>query len=197
MGEIRPVRPVLLLLAAFGADPRALDWARRRAVGQWGPLALESPVFDFRETDYYRPTMGERLRKVFFAFQQTIDPGRLAAIKVETNQWEDEYRQDESRQDGSCKDGSEAGRPPGVERPLNLDPGYLTEAKLVLASTKDHAHRIYLGGGIFGEVTLRFRGGRWQPWEWTYPDYRRADYRQFFSDCRGYLRSQAKPRDLR
>lgn len=72
-------------------------------------------------------------------------------------------------------------------RPLNLDPGYLTPAKLVLASTKDHAHRIYLRDGIFAEVTLVYRKGKWQPLEWTYPDYRRDDYQQFFTRCRERL----------
>jgi hypothetical protein len=73
-------------------------------------------------------------------------------------------------------------------RPLNLDPGYLTPAKLVLASTKDHAHRIYLSRGIYAEVTLFYKDRHWQPREWTFPDYRRADYQEFFSQCRAYLR---------
>ena len=72
-------------------------------------------------------------------------------------------------------------------RPLNLDPGYITPAKLVLASTKDHAHRIYLRDGIYAEVTLSFRGRKWQPLEWTYPDYRRDDYQRFFTECREWL----------
>jgi hypothetical protein len=72
-------------------------------------------------------------------------------------------------------------------RPLNLDPGYITPAKLLLASTKDHAHRIYLAEGIYAEITLMFRQRRWQPTEWTYPDYRRDDYQEFFSQCREWL----------
>ena len=72
-------------------------------------------------------------------------------------------------------------------RPLNLDPGYITPAKLVLASTKDHAHRIYLRDGIFAEVTLVYRQRKWQPLEWTYPDYRRDDYQRFFTQCREWL----------
>ena len=67
---------------------------------------------------------------------------------------------------------------------MNFDPGYITAAKLVLASTKDHAHRIYLQRGIYAEVTLAFRHRQWQPLDWTYPDYRREDYQQFFSQCR-------------
>jgi hypothetical protein len=77
-------------------------------------------------------------------------------------------------------------------RPLNLDPGYITLAKLVLASTKDHAHRIYLGAGMFAEVTLYFKGGQWLPREWTFPDYRRSDYQRFFLQVRERLRA-SKP----
>jgi hypothetical protein len=113
------------------------------------------------------------LLKQFVVPAQTIDPGRLSAIKQLTNDWEAEYA-------------AGAGHP--ESRPLNLDPGYLTLAKLVLASTKDHAHRIYLADGIYSEVTLSYRGKAWQPFDWTYPDYRRADFQQFFTECRGLLR---------
>jgi hypothetical protein len=75
-------------------------------------------------------------------------------------------------------------------RPLNLDPGYVTEAKLILASTKDRDHRIYLSDGVFAEQTLHYHRGQWQPREWTYPNYRRADYHQFFDRCRAYLRER-------
>ena len=77
-------------------------------------------------------------------------------------------------------------------RPLNLDPGYLTSAKLVLASTKDHAHRIYLSRGIYAEVTLHYQDRGWQHHEWTFPDYRRADYQEFFTHARDHLRRQER-----
>jgi hypothetical protein len=81
------------------------------------------------------------------------------------------------------------------QRPLNLDPGYITLAKLVLASTKDFAHRLYLGRGIYAEITLHFRSGAWQPTQWTYPDYRRPDFQRFFVECRESLkRSQTRQR---
>ena len=72
-------------------------------------------------------------------------------------------------------------------RPLNLDPGYLTLGKLVLASTKDFAHRIYLSRGIYAEVTLYYRHGRWEHHQFTFADYRREDYQHFFSQCRDVL----------
>ena len=75
--------------------------------------------------------------------------------------------------------------------PLNLDPGYISLGKLALASTKDHAHRIYLDRGIYAEVTLHYRRvGGWQPMKWTFPDYRRPDYHAFFDRCREFLIQQ-------
>ncbi|MGO8751888.1 MAG: DUF4416 family protein [Thermoguttaceae bacterium] len=160
------------LLAAFSRHEEALRWGRERAVEAWGCVALASLEFDFRETNYYEPTMGPDLRKVFWAFTQPIDPGRLVELKLQTNAWEAQY--------------AALGRH-AEPRPLNLDPGYLTLGKLVLASTKDFAHRIYLGQGIFAEITLFFRHRRWEHHEWTFADYRRDDYQQFFSQCRDHL----------
>lgn len=172
MGDIHEPASVLLLVAVSSRYAAALDWARARIERQCGPLALVSDPFDFTETAYYAATMGEGLKKQFIACERRIDPGELARIKRETNAWEAEY--------ASLGEHAEP-------RPLNLDPGYITPAKLVLASTKDHAHRLYIGDGIYAEVTLAYRARQWQPLEWTYPDYRRADYQAFFTTCREYL----------
>jgi hypothetical protein len=173
MGEIRSHSPVLLVMAAFSRHPAALEWAAATAVSQWGPIVLSSPRFVHHETRFYERTMGAGLRKTFFAFEHLIDPANLADLKIQANDWEAEYCQ--------LVDVPET-------RPLNLDPGYLTEAKLVLASSKDRDHRIFLARGVFAEVTLTYQGGRWISHPWTYPDYQRPDYHEFFSECRGYLR---------
>jgi hypothetical protein len=177
MGLIGAHPPVMLILAAFSRYRWALDWARDTAQQEWGPVALASDVFRFAETDYYTPTMGPDLQKTLFAFQQMIEPTELVARKIRTNQWEQLCRQ---------------AFPTAEIRPLNLDPGYLTEAKLVLASTKDHSHRIYLGHGIYAEVTLHYRHGQWRQGQWTFPDFRREDYHPFLNACRDYLRSHRR-----
>ena len=169
MGHPLPHSPVLLLLAAFSRHDAALDWARQKVIEHFGPVELESPRFAFTETHYYDATMGPGLKKVFFTFQRPFDPAELVEVKLQTNAWEEEYA-------------AAAGH--AEPRPLNLDPGYLTLAKLVLASTKDFAHRIYLSRGIYAEVTLQYRHHRWQHHEYTFADYRRADYQQFFTQCR-------------
>ncbi|MGE3408227.1 MAG: DUF4416 family protein [Pirellulales bacterium] len=172
MGDSANHPPVLLLVAAFSRYPEALDWGQRQAVEAWGPLALVSDPFEFVETDYYQATMGPGIKKQFWAFERLADPGELPAWKAQSNIWEATYAKLGQHQE---------------PRPLNLDPGYLTLAKLVLASTKDHAHRIYLGHGMYAEITLNFRHRRWQHHDLTFPDYRRADYQAFFTRCRDYF----------
>jgi hypothetical protein len=175
MAETRAHRPVLLVVAAFSRHPEALEWGRRQCCAAWGPVVLASGSFSFTETGYYESTMGGPLTKVLWAFQRLIDPATLPDRKHESNRWEQAL--------------AASGRY-AEPRPLNLDPGYLTEAKLILASTKDRDHRIYLSGGIFAENTLYYRGGRWQTRPWTYPDYRRPDYHQFLDQCRAYFRQR-------
>lgn len=139
---------------------------------------MKSPRFLFSETDYYRPTMGPGLQKQFFAFSPPFDPANLSDIKRLTNRWEEDYAREANHAE---------------PRPLNLDPGYLSLGKLVLASTKDHSHRIYLRDGIYAEVTLYYRDGAWQAREWTFADYRRTDYQAFFTECRQILRQSPHP----
>lgn len=177
MGTISLHAPVMLLIAVSSRYGEALAWASRRAEAAWGGLGPVSPAFDFTETDYYQATMGDGLKKQFLAFERLIDPSELPAIKQATNAWEAEYTE-------------EAAHP--EPRPLNLDPGYVTPAKLVLASTKDHSHRLYLGQGIYAEVTLFYRAGQWQAREWTYPDYRRADFQDYFTQLRNNLLARAR-----
>ncbi len=187
MGEIHQPQPVLLILASFSGDPAAMDWGRATATDAWGPVALSSDVFDFTETDYYQPTMGAKLKKQFLAFERLVGPGDLPQIKRQTNEWEAVYAKI-----GSQGRAGQGGSEQNVQRPLNLDPGYITEAKVVLASTKDHAHRIYLASGIYAEVTLHFQNRKWRHRDWTFPDYRRDDYHAFFTECRDYLRRRRK-----
>jgi len=169
VGQIQPPLKVALIVAIVSRYDDALEWAREKASQQHGEVAIVSVAFDFTETDYYTATMGTNLKKQFVLFERPIDPAALADIKRQTNEWEAEY--------------AALAKHPEL-RPLNLDPGYITPAKLVLASTKDHAHRLYLREGIYAEVTLAYRGRRWRPLDWTYPDYRRDDFQRFFTACR-------------
>ncbi|MCS6850059.1 MAG: DUF4416 family protein [Gemmataceae bacterium] len=173
--ELRPSAPVLLVVTAFSRHASALAWAEHRLEEHFGPIGLISPDFPFTQTRYYEPEMGPGLVKRLFAFERLVPAESLAAIKRATLEMEKEL----------AFQGSYAER-----RPLNLDPGLLSLGKFQLATTKDQAHRIYLGQGIFAEVTLRFRAGAFHPWEWTYPSYRQPGLLDFLRVARDYYRQR-------
>lgn len=177
MGEIRQnVEKVLLFIAAFASQEQPLEWGRERAVYQYGPILYESETFRFDHfTRYYAEEMGETLYKRFWAFEKFVDPSELSSLKQQTNRWEKEC---------PC---AETDR-----RPLNLDPGYIDLGKLVLASTKDFGHRIYLKDGIFAETTLIYTKKQWTPLPWTYSDYKTEAYHKFFTQCRDYLAKERR-----
>jgi hypothetical protein len=135
----------------------------------FGPIDLASGVWPFDHTDYYADEMGAGLLRKIYSFEELIAPDNLVAAKHTTNRLEKEFATE---------------HPDGPPRPVNLDPGYVAASKLVLATTKNYTHRLYLGGGIYGECTLRWHDGAFQPWEWTYPDYRTDEYRRFFARVR-------------
>ncbi|HZT81275.1 MAG TPA: DUF4416 family protein [Gemmataceae bacterium] len=173
----RPPDPALLVVAAFSRHEPALAWARRRLEEEYGPVALAAPPFDFHHTAYYEPTMGPGLRKQLLAFRDLVAPDRLADIKRRAIALEGEL--------------AGAGTFP-EPRPLNLDPGLLMLGKFMLATTKDQAHRVYLRDGIFAEVTLRYQPGGFEPWPWTYADYREEAVRAFLGRARDYYRQRLR-----
>lgn len=178
MAESKPHIPSLRFAAIFSQQVEAIDWAVRRASEQWGPTWLESPDFEFDQTSFYDRSMGSGLKKRLVAYEALVDPTDLVVAKTESNRWEKEFLQ--------------AGNGWAV-RPLNIDPGYLTEAKVVLMTTKDRDHRLYMGDGIYAEVTLFFQlPGQWVSSRWTYPDYKLEGYHEFFFRCRDYLRQRLR-----
>lgn len=167
--------PLLLVVAAFSRHEPALAWAEQRLQAAFGPIALAGEPFRFDQTDYYTASMGGDLLKRLFAFRELVAPDRLPALKHATGAMERELA-----------DAGTYSEP----RPLNLDPGLLALGKFQLASTKDNSHRIYLGDGIFAEVTLRYRHGAFEPWPWTYADYRLPCVHDFLQAAREFYRQR-------
>jgi hypothetical protein len=165
----------MLIVAVSSRHDSALEWAAKALVMEYGEHCLKSEAFDFNQTTYYAESMGENLKKQLVAHDRLIDPASLPDVKRRTNELEDLYREQNDHPE---------------QRPLNLDPGYISEGKLILASTKNHSHRIYLRDGIYAEVTLHYHKKSWQPREWTYPDYKQAEFHAFFDDCRTRLRQK-------
>jgi hypothetical protein len=175
MGQIKEPKPVKLISSLFTADLELLEIARNKLSEIFGPADYESDLLPFDHTSYYAAEFGEGLMRKIVAFAELVDPGRLAQIKRLTNDLEM----------GWAKEG---------KRRINLDPGYVSLAKLVLATTKNHGHRIYLGQGIYAEVTLRYRNKTFRPWEWTYPDYASPPYIAIFNHIRELYLAQLRQR---
>jgi hypothetical protein len=177
MGEAHLPKPVLLVIAAFSRFPEVLEWGRQHLERAFGSIELASPVLQFDQTRYYEREMGAGLIKQFFAFSELVAPDSLVRIKHLTNSLENEL----------SRTGVHS-----VPRPLNLDPGLLSLGKFQLATTKDQAHRIYLGEGIYAEVTLRYRAGSFEALPWTYADYRQSAVLRFLQEARDRYRRKMK-----
>lgn len=171
MGETRPPQPATLIVGMLSAFPELFEECEEVLAREYGPVALRSETFDFTFTDYYDAEMGRGIKRRFIVFEKMIQPDEIAAVKNRTNEIE---RKIASR----CER--------GVARPVNLDPGCIDAGKLVLATVKDQAHRIYLSDGIYAEVTLYWKHGRWETWPWTYADYRSDGYQRFLAGVREY-----------
>ena len=176
MGHISPQPAVKLFTGILTSLPEIIPEVEERLTAHYGPVNLRSQSFPFDQTTYYDMEMGSPIVRCFFAFEPLIDPAEISCVKRATNDLEAAFAA-EHRQ---------------VLRPVNLDPGYLEESKIVLASTKNFYHRILLAEGIYGEVTLHFRGGAWQAFPWTFPDFRSGRYDGFFTELRRIYRDQLK-----
>ena len=141
MGTIRPPLPVKLFFGMISPEPALFSECGALLSGLYGEIDLDSDVMQWGTTDYYEQEMGSMLFRKFVFFREPIDPAVLSSIKRASNAIEDSF---------SVQSGSE------TKRRINIDPGYVTEAKVVLATTKDFSHRIYIGEGIYAEVTLRY-----------------------------------------
>jgi hypothetical protein len=177
MWEIESPKPVKLICGILASDPRALSAAQEALRGLYGRADFVSEVWPFTQTEYYNDQMGPQILRNFLAFEDLVDPGRLAEIKHQTNDLEKKLAEQ-----------FKALWP----RPVNLDPGYLEPAKLVLASTKNFSHRIYIGQNMYAEVTLMFHRGAWRSFEFTFPDFKEDRYHEFLRRVREHLVRQRR-----
>ncbi len=137
-----------------------------------GYVILKSDPLPFTHTKYYNEEMGTDLWRQWYVFDKLVMPDVLVGLKHNTNTIEKKYL--------NAKGG----------RSINIDPGLLSLSSLVLASTKNYAHRIYLGQGIYAEVTLLYKDHRFNPLDWTYPDYKEKSALEFFERARGMLKEK-------
>lgn len=200
---ILPKKPpkAKLIAALMAVDEQLIKKVLSELEPTFGPVELSSSVFPFTYSDYYKREMGDALLKVFCSFGKLIEPDEVVNLKLSAIEIERKFlitaspkaivedtagkpsssaqRDDERISDTSRQAGEER-----VGRRVNIDPGYLDRMKLVLATTKDCSHRIYLGQGIYGDIELMYGSGSFACLEWTYPDYREPFAVEFFNRVR-------------
>jgi hypothetical protein len=154
-----------LVAALMASDQGLIEKTLSLLEPTYGPVELSSAVFPFTYSDYYKKEMGEGLLKVYCSFRKLIEPDEIVGLKLAAIECEKNFVR-------------------SVSRSVNIDPGYLDRMRVVLATTKDCSHRIYLGQGIYGDIELMYRSGSFVSLEWTYPDYRAALAIEFFNKVR-------------
>jgi len=177
MGKIQLPQPVKLFIGILSADCSFFKIAEEKLSSIFGPIDLKTNPegIPFTFSNYYDREMGTGIKRLFLSFRKLINPENISSIKIKTNELEDVIAKETKS---------------NVVRPVNLDPGYLSANKVLLATTKDYSHRIYLRDGIYSEITLQYRssasGGKkgFQPMAWTYPDYQTQAYLDFFYQMR-------------
>ena len=177
---MKPFSPAKQIVGVIAGETAVFEKTESALVSLYGPTDIRSPMFPFDLTDYYKEEMGPNLRRLFLSFANLVPPDELAAIKVRTNALEEEI-----------------GRAhPALHRAVNIDPGIMTAAALIMGTAKDFAHRVPLNRGIYAHLELLFRKNEVRFLDWTYPDFRRPEYGDFFLEVRGvYLEQLRRIRD--
>lgn len=167
--SIHPEKPpgVKLVAALMAPTEEQIESALAALSPEYGTVDLSSPTFLFAHSDYYEEEMGQRLIKRFCSFSGLVDPEEIVDLKLKAI--EHERR--------TLVEGT-------LRRTVNVDPGYLDRMKLVLTTTKDAYHRVYLSRGIYADVELVYRSGDFAFLEWTFRDYRETSTRSFFLQVR-------------
>lgn len=155
MAEIAEVFPSKIICGILYYHKVNLEEVLSELESHWGKVDVLSKVYCFSDgSSYYEKEMGSPIQRVFCSFEKLVDPSGLAELKLTTQimeqGWSSKFKE--------------------VTRPVNLDPGHITRGRMLLATTKDFAHRIYLHSGIYAEVTLLFKKNKVEPLAWTYPD---------------------------
>ena len=161
MGKAKKPQRVKLIIGMLAKNKKLFDRIEEFFIKEFGKIDYRSPLILFDHTDYYKKELGQALKRKFVSFKTLIPPESISKVKTITNSLEEKFAK---QKNGSLK------------RSLNLDPGYISDSKLILATTKDYFHRLYLKNGIYAEVTLAWKKGSFQPFDWTYPDYKTKEY---------------------
>lgn len=164
---------VKFISSLFSPEKELIDTTINELEDAFGIKDWVSPWLLFDRTRYYEKEMGWPLHRRFVSFKKLIRPETLVDKKMIAIELEKKYTHNGKRR-------------------VNIDPGYITLERLVLATGKNYTHRIYLSKGIFADLTLVFNKGSFRPLEWTYRDYSAPDIITFFNEQRERYKNQLR-----
>lgn len=168
MAQPQPAPLVKYIIAVLYSSETALQNVLPVLEQHWGRIDYQSQPYPFDQTDYYQEEMGDNLQRVLIAFEQLRSPEELVSAKLWCNELETSLSASPLPSEGEGF-GVRGLQP---KRTINLDVGYLDHNKIVLASVKGLGQKIYLSKGIYADLVARYGHGRYQPFEWTFPDFK-------------------------
>lgn len=181
MGKINFPKPAKLIISMISSDVHLFNFYKEALIKKFSKVDLESNIQPFNFTNYYEQEFGKDLIQKLFSFDSLIKPEKLPEIKKITNDLENDFMKKNIKKDTSLH-----------RRKINLDPGYISLNKFILASTKNGPSRIYLNGGIYAEITLRFINKSFVPCEYTYSNYETLEYINFLNTVRQRYKLQLR-----
>ena len=168
---------VKLISSLFSSEKELIDKVINELAGILGATDRISPWLLFDRTRYYEKEMGWPLHRRFVSFEKLARPESLVDIKLKAIEIENRYLQNGRRR-------------------INIDPGYISLERLILATGKNYTHRVYLSKGIFADLTLVFNRGTFKPLEWTYRDYSDPATIDYFNEERERYKKQLRGLDV-
>lgn len=169
---VEPVKANLTISVMF-TEEALLEEIRAILKKKYGEIDAISDVYDFSSiSPYYDPEMGSDIKKIVFSFKESVARDILKEVKLFCVKLEKEYSDNGNRL-------------------VNLDPGLVTLENFILATGKNYSHRIYLGSGVFAEVTLMFgKKNVIKELPWSYRDYLYEPARSFLLEVRELYRAK-------
>lgn len=173
MAEIKIPLKAKFFCGIIFSNKDKLNLAIEALETKYGTIDLSCGPFPFAHTDYYEQ-MGSNLSKYFISFETLFDRENICDMKIFCNSVELNLSESNDNK----------------KRIINIDPGYLTNSNVFLASCKEYYHRMYLQKGIYLENELCYSKKKFNFFEWTYPDYKSEEYLNFFYKLREKYRNQ-------
>ncbi len=150
----------LLFMAVMYSSEDNFNRVKDELVRKYGSIKAESNSYDFSFTDYYEEEMGSGLKKRFLVFEKAIEKKDLVEIKNNITEIEEKYSKEK-------------------RRTVNIDPGYLSDKELVLATFKGKDFKEKISDKVWVHRVLEFDDYKVKEFFHTFADYKIKENQEF------------------